>query len=360
MFLHQLHLLHFKNHQQRSFSFCHGVNCLTGKNGAGKTNILDAIYYLCLTKSYFHNNDARNAMFGSDFFRLDGHFTVTGVEHRVTVKFAAGKKKELFVNDAPVQKLTDFVGRFPVVMVTPDDNHLVTGYSEERRKLLDATLSQVSGQYLQQLMMYNRYLAQRNAALRQYGVTQSTDHTLLQTYDAQLSILGTAIYEARREAVKKLQEWFNEIYPELSLSREQVSFSYISQLSQKPLHHLLAENMAKDIALQRTECGIHRDDLEFYIGNHPLRRFGSQGQQKSFTTALKLAQHRFISQAKGHPPLLLIDDISDKLDSDRSARLLQLIASGQFGQVFITDTDRTALAPLPGSKVEYFTIGTTD
>lgn len=356
MFLSKLALLHFKNHEQRTVSFQKKINCFIGNNGAGKTNLLDAIYYLCLTKSYFSATDAQNILFGRDFFRLEGNLTTPDGAFHVVYKLVGGKKKELLVNDVSVPKLSAHIGHFPAVMIAPDDNQLVLGSSEERRKFIDATISQVNIQYLEWLMAYNKYLAQRNAALKEFAEKKRTDKVLLESYNAQLAILGTKIFEARQTVIEQLQPIFNYFYSELSLEREKVSFGYVSQLSEKPLDILLEENQQKDLILQRTECGIHRDDLDFFIGTNKLKRFGSQGQQKSFIISLKLAQHQFISKAKGFHPLLLIDDIFDKLDNDRSRQLLNIVCSENFGQVFITDTDEQHILSELGNEAEIFSI----
>lgn len=356
MFLSKLALLHFKNHEQRTVSFSKKVNCFIGNNGAGKTNLLDAIYYLCLTKSYFSSTDVQNILFGKDFFRLEGNLTTPLGAFHVVYKLLGGRKKELFVNDVTVPKLSAHIGHFPAVMIAPDDNQLVLGSSEERRRFIDATISQVNIQYLEWLILYNKFLAQRNATLKDFAEKKRTDMDLLESYNVQLHTLGTKIYEARQTVVEQLQPIFNYYYSELSLEREQVSFQYVSQLTDKPLDILLEETLQKDLLLQRTECGIHRDDLDFFIGNNKLKRFGSQGQQKSFIISLKLAQHQFISKAKGFHPLLLIDDIFDKLDNDRSRQLLHIILSDNFGQVFITDTDEQHILNELGNESEIVTV----
>lgn len=310
----------------------------------GKTNLLDAIYYLCLTKSYFNSSDTQNMLFGQDFFRLEGHIQTNERQLQVVYKVQAPRKKELLVNDAPVPRLSAHIGQLPAVMIAPDDNQLILGGSEERRRFLDSTISQVNHNYLEWLMQYNKYLAQRNSALKDFAERGQVDKTLLESYNLRLAELGTKIYETRRVAIEKLQPLFRQFYQQLSLERDIVSFSYESQLHQKPLEQLLESGLQKDLALQRTEWGIHKDDLEFYISAQrneaaKIKKFGSQGQQKSFILSLKLAEHQFIKNATGLLPFLLIDDIFDKLDPDRSRQLMQLISSENFGQVFITDTD---------------------
>lgn len=339
MFLRKLALLNFKNHPQLNVGFSGRLNCIIGNNGVGKTNLLDAIYYLCLTKSYFNSVDQQNILFGQDFFRLAGNFEKEDKPVELVYKLASGRKKELSVNDVPVTKLSRHVGNFPAIIITPDDNQLILGSSDERRRFLDSTLSQVNHQYLLWVIEYNKLLTQRNAALKRFAEEGTFNRALIETYNQQLVPLADAIHQARKVAIEKLLPSFNDFYKQISLERETVSMAYISQLNEKPMDVLLDETLQKDAILQRTEAGIHKDDIDFYIGNNKLKKFGSQGQQKSFIISIKLAQFAFIKAAKGFNPLLLIDDIFDKLDNDRSQKLVEMISGPNFGQVFITDTD---------------------
>lgn len=347
MYLSRITLLNFKNHESLSLSFNKKINCLIGRNGVGKTNILDSVYYLCLTKSYFNSVDQQNILFGKDFFRLEGRFKKHSGAFEVVYKLPPNKRKELLINDIAVPKLSDHIGNFPCIIISPDDSQLILGSSEERRKFLDGTISQINHQYLEWLISYNKVLAQRNAALKRFAETRHTDKQLLETYDSQLIPLGTKIYAARKVVMDRLQPVFQRFYKEISLERELVSFGYYSQLNEKPLDILLDESLGKDLALQRTDVGVHKDDMEFFIGANRMKKFGSQGQQKSFIIAMKFAQYELVKQgvigadndnAPGKP-VLLIDDIFDKLDNDRSQKLIELIAGDDFGQVFLTDTD---------------------
>ncbi|MFN8286344.1 MAG: DNA replication and repair protein RecF [Chitinophagales bacterium] len=346
MFLHKLAVLNFKNHPQKALEFSKKINCFIGNNGLGKTNLLDAIYYLCLTKSYFNSSDQQNIMFGKEYFRLDGELTVNQEVFKLVYKVQSGRKKDLTVNEVPLSKLSHHIGNFPAVMIAPDDNQLILGGSDERRRFLDSTISQVNREYLENLILYNKYLAQRNSALKDFAEKRRVDKTLLESYNLKLAELGTKIYEARRVSINLLQPIFKQYYAQLSLERDTVNFRYESQLHEKPLDLLLEEGLDKDLALQRTEWGIHKDDVEFYIASKTnneddikIKKFGSQGQQKSFIISLKFAEYQFIKNATGKKPLLLIDDIFDKLDPDRSRQLIQLISGADFGQVFLTDTD---------------------
>jgi len=291
-------------------------------------------------------------LFGQDFFRLEGTFNKQEEPQHLVYKFAGNRKKELTINDAPVNKLSDHVGNFPAIMITPDDSQLILGNSEERRKFIDGTISQVNHQYLLWVMQYNKVLAQRNAALKRTPDNPNVNKQLIETYNSQLVPLGIQIHKARKLAIEKLVPIFNSFYKNISLQREQVSLEYVSQLNDKPFDQLLADNFERDTILQRTDAGIHKDDIDFYIKVIPetsppgggmeggkMKKFGSQGQQKSFIISIKFAQYRFIQQAKGYHPILLIDDIFDKLDNDRSQKLVELIAGDTFGQVFLTDTD---------------------
>ncbi|MCW5909406.1 MAG: DNA replication and repair protein RecF [Chitinophagales bacterium] len=354
MFLRKLALLNFKNHPQLNLDFEGKLTCIIGNNGTGKTNLLDAVYYLCLTKSYFNSVDQQNIRFGSDFFRLQGLFENEVKQHDVVYKLASGRKKELSVSDVPIPKLSEHIGKFPAVIISPDDSLLITGNSDERRRFLDSTLSQVNRQYLLWVIEYNKIVAQRNAALKRFAEAGTFNKALIESYNQQLVPLGDAIHQARKTAITKLIPSFNAFYRTISLEREQVSMRYVSQLNDKPFDVLLDETMQRDALLQRTEAGIHKDDIDFFIGENKLKKFGSQGQQKSFVIAAKFAQYAFIKEAKGFHPLLLIDDIFDKLDNDRSQRLIEMIAGDDFGQVFLTDTDDSHIKEtLSGKENKY-------
>ncbi len=347
MFLTKITLLNFKNHEALAINFSKKINCFIGNNGVGKTNIIDAVYYLCLTKSYFNSVDQQNILFGKDFLRLEGRFKKTITENENTstgafelvYKLPTNKRKELLINDVAVTKLSDHIGNFPCIIISPDDSQLILGSSEERRKFLDGTISQINHEYLEWLITYNKVLAQRNAALKRFAETKKTDKQLLETYDSQLIPLGTKIYEARKVVMQKLQPIFQKFYKDISLEREPVSFSYYSQLNEKPFDVLLEGSLNRDVLLQRTDVGIHKDDMEFFLGANKMKKFGSQGQQKSFIISMKFAQYELIAHSKQFKPVLLIDDIFDKLDNDRSQKLIALIASPNFGQIFLTDTD---------------------
>ncbi len=343
MHLTSLSLLHYKNYAKLRIGFGGQVVCFTGQNGAGKTNLLDAIYYCCLGKSYFHSTDQHNIQHGHDFFRLDACIKMDDGQQDLKCVYRLGKRKELELNELAYDRLADHVGRFPVVIVTPDDNILINGGSEERRRFLDMTASQIDRPYLDALQHYTRILTQRNALLKRAQETGRLDKGLLGVYDEELTAHAQLIHQKRRGFIEELIPDFNAVYAAVSGEREQVGLRYHSPLNERPLNEILQQNLERDRAMGRTSDGIHRDDLDLTMDGHTVRRFGSQGQQKSFLIALKLAQYQLLYRQKGIKPFLLLDDIFDKLDAGRSARLLHHITDPSFGQIFITDTQRARI-----------------
>ncbi len=336
MFLQQLSLANFKNYEQLKLTFSQPIHCFTGPNGVGKTNLLDAIYYLCMAKSYFHAVDGYNVRHGEQFFMVKGNFD----DHTVRVAYQKQKdrKKELFWDDVRYDKLADHIGKLPVVMVTPDDSTLITGGSEERRRFLDAFIAQTDNTYLQQLQQYMRIIEQRNALLKRFAETDFVDLPLLDIYTQRLVPLGTALYDKRVAVLEQFTPYFNQYYNTISGEMEEVKLEYDSKLNHTPFAELLAESLERDRILRYTSVGIHRDDIKFDMDEQKVKRFSSQGQQKSFLIALKLAEFALLKETKGTAPILLLDDIFDKLDAQRSANLLQFLQTTEMGQVFITDT----------------------
>lgn len=341
MHLSKITLTHFKNYDQQSAVFSARLNCFVGLNGMGKTNLLDAIYYLCIGKSYFAGND-KNVMqkkSDADFFRLDGQFIRKDKKERIIVKVIPGKRKEIERNQIVYQRLSEHLGLLPVVIIAPFDVQLALDGSEARRKFLDNTLSQLEPEYLKQLIQYNKLLQQRNALLKRFAEERSFNRTLITTYNAQLVPLGTYIHEQRKQFLENFLPVFQDYYTTIANSKETVTYRYVSKLHDTDFATLLEGNIEKDRILQRTTAGIHRDDIDFKINETPLKRFASQGQLKSFVLALKLGQYQLMRQEKGLAPLLLLDDIFDKLDGNRVTQLVQLLLEREFGQIFITDTD---------------------
>ncbi len=345
LYLDQLKLTNFKNYAAQTLNFSPQLNCLVGNNGMGKTNVLDSIYYLCMTKSNFSQPDSSLPLHDTGFFRLEGLFYRGDNKEKIVAKIVPRKQKVIERNDIPYQRLSEHIGCLPVVFIGPDDVALIKEGSEERRRFLDNTLSQIDPQYLQALINYTRVLQQRNALLKQWdGETSLADPSLLAIYDQQLLAPAEYVFAQRQKFFATFSEIFQAVYQKLSGQAEQVRIEYHSPLHTLKLEQLLRQNTVKDITLKRTSSGIHRDDLIFSIGgDHPLKRFGSQGQLKSYLLALKLAQYQLLQQKKGLAPILLLDDLFDKLDEHRITQLIQLLTTGEYGQIFITDTHETRL-----------------
>lgn len=340
MYLQRLVLTNFKNYDRQSLELSPGLNCFTGLNGMGKTNLLDAIYFLCIGKSRSALTDAQLCRHGADFFRLEGWFKTNDKLVQIVAKVQQGKRKVLENNGLQYANLSEHVGLFPVVFIGPDDTQMLTEGSEERRKFIDNTLSQTDPMYLRCLMTYQKVLLQRNTALKQFAERGAFDAGLIQAFDAQLVPAGQYIYQKRKAFAAELEVLVRLIYRHLANSEEEdVQSRYCSHLADATFEDLLAQNLNKDRLLQRTTAGVHRDDLELSIRSLPVKRFASQGQLKSMLLALKLAQYRYLENQKGVQPVLLLDDLFDKLDAHRVAHLFQYLQSGSFGQVCITDTD---------------------
>ncbi len=309
-----------------------------GHNGSGKTNLLAAIYFLCMGKEHDGAADHYALQHGSDFFRLAGHFGLSEEQlDRIVVKVQKRKRKIIERNNVAYDKLSDHIGRYPVVMVTPDDVNLIHEGSEMRRRLLDNSLCQTQSAYLRHLITYNKVLAQRNALLKQHG-GQPLPAGLLNIYDEQMAEPAQYIHEARKAFIEPFNSLLQAAYRAISDQAEEVNISYQSQLEAENWYSLLDSRAEKDRILQRTTGGIHRDDLVFTQGDHPLKRVASQGQLKTFVLSLKLAQYQLLQSQTGRQPILLLDDIFDKLDQTRVRRLLNLILEADYGQVFLTDT----------------------
>lgn len=338
MHLSRLTLFNFKNYAEAEFNFIAGANAFTGNNGSGKTNILDAIHYLCLCKSYFTSTDTHSVKHGESFFSVSGSFDLGETTEEIVVLVKAGQKKSVKRNQKEYPRLGDHVGLLPVVMEAPVDQELIVGGSEERRKLMDAIICQYDHAYLDDLVAYNRVLQQRNALVKQSSKGGFADPGLWQVWDEQLALYGHRVFDARTRFMEHFLPLFTGSYQYLTGEKEIAAISYSSQLSEDRLENILTRNLQKDLALQYTSSGIHRDDLVLTLDGHPVKRIGSQGQQKSVILALKLAQFHIIREAKGIKPILMLDDIFDKLDLRRITRLMELVSKETFGQLFLTDT----------------------
>lgn len=344
MFLTGLTLSNFKNYEQATLDFNHRkFVCFTGANGIGKTNLLDAIHYLSLGKSYFNPMDRQNILHGATFFNVKGTFEKQEKAYSIFCSFVQGKKKTIKKNNVAYEKIAEHIGQFPNVIITPYDVKLINEGSEERRKFLDSIIAQIDHQYLANISKYQRTLNQRNARLKEMAENHRSEKSLVEVYDEVLCPLATAIHQRRKAFLEDFNPLFNHYYAWISGQKEEVALTYQSQLNEADPAALFRENFQKDLALQRTTCGIHKDDLDFTIFGYNLKRFGSQGQQKSYLIAVKLAQYDLIKKAKGDPPLLLLDDIYDRLDDERVGKLMETITSEEFSQVFITDTSAERL-----------------
>ncbi|MGB1247316.1 MAG: DNA replication/repair protein RecF [Chitinophagales bacterium] len=336
MFLKEIKLVNFKNHTKSQFSFTEKVVCFVGLNGIGKTNVLDAIHFSCIGKSYFSSADKNCINQNDTFFRLEANIEKSDKTHKIVATLQKGRRKKIEVNDIPYGKITEHVGRFPLVIVAPDDNVLILGSSEERRKLLDRTLAQAFPNYLQFLTKYNKILAQRNALLKDTA-HKEIDFSLLEIYDSQLVPLGKAIFEQREQFVAEIIPFFNQCYQRIAGKNEALSLVYKSQLIDDDFATLLKKSLAKDKILQRSTCGVHKDDVVFMMGEERIKTFGSQGQQKTFLLALKLSIFAYLKEKLELEPLFLIDDMFDKLDENRGLHLVKYVHNN-LGQVFITHT----------------------
>lgn len=340
MWLKNISLLNFKNYEESSLDFSPNANAFTGENGAGKTNLLDAIHYLSLCKSYFNPIDSQHIKLGTNWFMVQGTFDRTDQEDIVACSLKKNQKKQFKRNKKEYSRLADHIGIFPLVMISPNDSFILLDGSEERRRFMDNVISQTDNQYLDTLIRYNHVLLQRNQYLKSASETGVLDLNLLEVYDLQLVEIGAHIFQKRQSFMESFLPYFREHYQYLSDGAEEVSLSYSSTLSSEDFRTLLRESVHKDRTLGRTTQGIHKDDMLFVIHEDlPLKKFGSQGQQKSFLIALKLAQYSFLKEKKGFSPLLLLDDIFDKLDQKRTTKLMQMVSDDSFGQIFITDTD---------------------
>jgi DNA replication and repair protein RecF len=336
--INEISLVQFKNYEQAHFRFHQRIVGICGDNGVGKTNLLDALYYLCFTKSYFSRSDQSNVLKGAAGFRIAGEFDNDGRATPVACILRANGKKEFLADGLPYEKFSRHIGRFPCVIIAPDDVQIVTGVSEERRRFLDALLSQLDPAYLQNLIDYNRILQQRNGFLRSLPERRLTDKQLLEVYDRQLIAAGNLIFERRRDFLRDLLPLARQFYTSIAGAEEPLVLTYDSALLRTPFDQLLREGLEKDLFLQRTSSGIHRDDIDISFAGVPFRSMASQGQRKSLLFALRLAEYETLKAAKGFPPLLLLDDVFEKLDEKRMRNLLDRVCLQDNGQVFITDT----------------------
>ena len=346
LYILQIKLSNYKNYTFGSFEFCEKLNFIVGNNGVGKTNLLDAVYYTCLTKSYLTSTDIMATNFESTFFRIESNLLLDSDNQLLEIKYIKQEKKDVYLNKAKIEKQAEFVGKFPCVIITPDDNQLILGSSEQRRKFMDATIAQFSPEYLSNLIIYNKILLQRNALLKSFYENRTFDKNLLDVYNEKLIACGKLIVTYRKSFLEQFLPLFQMVYKQIFDGQESVSITYESDLLNNDYEKVVSESLQHDRSAQRTTKGIHTDDLRFELNGYPVKKTGSQGQQKTFLLSLKLAQYELLKAQKQLYPLLLLDDIFDKLDSHRIRKIFKLLNGGHFGQVFITDTNETAIREL--------------
>lgn len=343
MILKALSLINYKNFESASFTLDAKINCFVGNNGVGKTNVLDAIYHLSFGKSYFNPITTQNINHQADFFVIDGIYDKNDRDEKVIVSAKRGQKKVIKRNGKIYERFSDHIGFLPLVIISPADRDLIIEGSETRRKFMDGVISQSDKAYLDRLIKYNKTLSQRNALLKYFNANHTFNADTLSIYNQQMHELGTVLHKKRTKFLEDFTPIFKKRYAAISGDKEAVKLKYKSQLNDASLSQLFEENLKKDRALQYTSVGTHRDDLSFKIESHPIKKFGSQGQQKSYLIALKLAQFDFIKAQSNTTPILLLDDIFDKLDESRVTQIIDLVNDDNFGQLFISDThaDRT-------------------
>lgn len=359
MYLKSLELLQFKNHEKTKLEFSAQINCIVGLNGSGKTNILDGIHYLSLTKSAVQSSDSLNVQHDKDFFLIKGLFELDQKPLEVRCTVELGKKKLIYQNGKALDKTSEHVGLLPVVLIAPDDTDLIKGGSEGRRKFFDGLLSQLDRFYLDKLIRYHHFLKQRNALLKQFAETGRRDFTLLDSYDSEMIELSLWISNRRKELLEEVAPLLQVHYAEISQGQEHVTINYETETLHSDFETYFKSLRKKDLITKNSNAGIHKEDFGFLIGDHPIRKIGSQGQQKSFIISLKLAQFKIFEKEKGEKPILLLDDIFDKLDDLRIAKMMELISQHTFGQIFLTDArperSKKILAEID-SEVSFFNL----
>ena len=354
MFLNSLKIDNYKNLEKFKLTFNKKINCFIGKNGIGKTNIVDSIYHLAFTKSYFNPSTSQNVMSGSEYFSIIGEFDIDKRSESIHCYYKIGEKKVIKRNSKVYKRISDHIGLINLIIISPHDRNLITEGSEMRRKFIDSVIGQVNKVYLQRVIDYNKVITQRNSLLKYFFINRKFDKDTIESYNQQLITIGTPIYKERSKFMTSFIPIFKKYYSDISSGNELVDINFKSDLNSGSFSEVLNESLSKDRFLQYTSKGVHKDDLIFTIDGNKIKNFGSQGQQKSFLIALKLAQFDFIKEQIGFKPILLLDDIFDKLDDHRILKLISFVDKNVFGQVFITDThaERSA-AILTKANISY-------
>lgn len=355
----KISLVDFKNYASLHLNFESDFVGLVGENGAGKTNILDAIYYICTSKSYFNSTEQYNFRHDCQGMLLQAALRKEGRDYKISMKIQKGKKKEILINQVREDKAIEYVGKFPVVMIAPDDNMIILGASEERRKMMDNILCQSDVTYTELLVQYNKILANRNALLKQFSESHQYTYDLLDTYDLMLSRAAEQIFLRRKIFVEKFSKEFELIYNNICQEKESIEVIYKSHLLQGELQDMLRAQRSKDILLQRTTRGIHLDDLELMLNGYPIKKIGSQGQQKTFVVSMKLSLYHLLADRKKISPILLLDDIFEKFDDSRVSQLFKILSEMHQGQVFVSDTNEDRIKRvmnMTGKKYEIYQV----
>jgi len=339
MILKSITLTNYKSFSSKTIKLDNNINCFIGPNGVGKSNILDAIYHLSFGKSYFNPISSQNIKHGEDFFAIKGSYLKNEKEETIIINFKKNDKKVIKRNNKKYEKFSDHIGLLPLVIISPSDRNLIAEGSEIRRRFLDSVISQSDKSYLDNIINYNKVLSQRNSLLKLFYKNKNIDINTIEVYDSQLEVIGESIFEKRKLFLKDFVPVFKNKYKSISNDNEEVDITYRTDLESEKLSILLKNSLEKDMFLQYTSKGIHKDDLIFNINNYSVKKFGSQGQQKSLLIALKLAQFDFLKNQTNNNPILLLDDIFDKLDKNRVKQIINLVSANDFGQIFISDTD---------------------
>lgn len=339
MILKHISIINYKNLEQVELNLSPKINCFVGDNGMGKTNLLDAVYYLSFCRSYTNPVDSQNIKHDSDVCMIQGKYQPEGQsEEEIYCSLRRRQKKQFKRNKKDYEKLSDHIGFIPLVMISPADSEIILGGSDERRKFMDMAISQFNKRYMQSLIRYNKALQQRNAILKMED--HEIDFTLLQLWEDQMVEEGKYIFENRLRFIEEFSPIFNQFYKKISLSAESVTFNYISQLRNESFANKLVETRRRDIAIGHTTSGIHRDELEMLLDGYPIKKVGSQGQNKTYFVSMRLAQFHYLLKTGKRTPILLLDDVFDKLDANRVEQIVKLVSGDEFGQIFISDTNR--------------------